>query len=56
MGVSKPENYRASVIFSRSAELLGKVSEIKDIIKKTQKENEFNGQLYFDEEHIDTIE
>lgn len=56
MGVTHPEKYKASAIFSRSAELIWKVSQLKNVIEKSQKANEYNGDLYYSKEQVRAIE
>lgn len=42
------EVYSAKNIFSKAWELLSKSFQIKDVIKESQEQNEYRGQLYYD--------
>ena len=43
------ENYTAKNIFNKAWELLEKTLQIQDIIKDSQEENQYRGQLYYDD-------
>ena len=44
------EEYSAKNIFNKAWELLEKTFQIKDIIKESQEENQYNDQLYYDDD------
>lgn len=43
------EEYSAKNIFNKAWELLNKTLQIKDIVKKSQKENQYRDNLYYEE-------
>lgn len=49
MGLENYEEYSAKNIFNKAWELLEKTLQIQDIIKESQKENEYRDNLYYDD-------
>ncbi len=49
MGIEDYEEYSAKNIFNKAWEVLEKTLQIQDIIKESQKENEYRDNLYYDE-------
>ena len=49
MGLEDYEEYSAKNIFNKAWEVLEKTLQIQDIIKDSQKENEYRDNLYYDE-------
>ncbi len=50
MGIADYEEYSAKNIFNKAWEVLEKTLQIQDIIKESQKENEYRDNLYYDED------
>ncbi|MFZ2151209.1 MAG: hypothetical protein WAZ12_02485 [Candidatus Absconditicoccaceae bacterium] len=48
MNVKGYENYSAKNIFNRSGELIKYVFQLGDVIKESQKDMQYRGQLYYD--------
>jgi len=40
--------YSAKNIFSKAWELLSKTFQLKDVIRESQEQNQYRGQLYYD--------
>lgn len=53
MGLENYEEYSAKNIFNKAWELLEKTLQIQDIIKESQKENEYRDQLYYNKDNLD---
>ncbi len=49
MGLEDYDAYSAKNIFNKAWELLEKTLQIQDIIKDSQEENQYRGQLYYDD-------
>lgn len=53
MWIENPEEYSAKSIFNKAWELLNKSLQIKDVILESQKENQYDGDLYYDDNFSD---
>ena len=49
MGLEDYEEYSAKNIFNKAWEVLEKTLQIQDIVKESQKENQYRDNLYYDE-------
>jgi len=43
------EDYSAKNIFNKAGDMIEKAFQIKDIIQKSQEENQYRDQLYYDD-------
>lgn len=55
MWLKNYEEYNAKNVFNKAWELLEKTLQIKDVIKKSQKENEYRNNLYYDSDFGDNF-
>ncbi|HRX63881.1 MAG TPA: hypothetical protein P5060_02120 [Candidatus Absconditabacterales bacterium] len=49
MGLDDYEDYSAKNIFNKAGDMIEKAFQIKDIIQKSQEENQYRDQLYYDD-------
>ncbi len=55
IGVAHYEEYSASKIFERAGVILGKLSNVKNVIKNSQKMNQTKGELYYEDDKLEPI-
>ncbi|MCK9466984.1 MAG: hypothetical protein M0P94_01520 [Candidatus Absconditabacterales bacterium] len=49
VGLDNHEEYTAKNIFNKAGELINKTFHLKDIIKDSQKKNQYEGNLYYED-------